>query len=76
MSKIRKAVTAFAMAAAGAVVAGVVKGGMPVDAAGWFELLGAVVGVGLAAAYAVWRVPNAPALPASADDAAVRRSYR
>jgi len=72
MSKIRKAVTAFFTAAAGAVVAGVVTNGLPADAAAWFALVGTAAGVGLAAAYAVWRVPNSVAPPA---DGTVRRSY-
>lgn len=77
MSKIRKALTAFVTAAGGTVIAGVIKDGMPADSAAWFGLLGAAVGVGLAAAYAVWRVPNAPAVrPAASDeDARVRRTY-
>lgn len=74
MSKTRKALTAFFASAAGAVVARVATDGMPADAAAWFALAGAAVGVGLAAAYAVWRVPNAPAVTPPSNDP-VRRTY-
>lgn len=76
MSKIRKAIAAFASAAAGAVLTSIATNGMPVDGEGWAALLGAAVGVGVLAALAVYGIRNAPALPASADDAAVRRGYR
>lgn len=75
MSKVRKAIAAFVAATLGAAVTAVVTDGMPADAAGWFALAGAAVGVGLAAAYAVWRTPNEVPPPASNRDAAVRRSY-
>lgn len=74
MSKVRKAVMAFFTAAVGAVVTKVVTDGMPGDSAGWFGLVGAAVAVGLAAAYAVWRVPNAPAVVPPANDP-IRRTY-
>lgn len=74
MSKIRKAFAAFLTAAAGTVVARLATDGMPADGPGWFALAGAAAGVGLAAAYAVWQVPNAPAVSPPADGA-VRRSY-
>lgn len=74
MSKIRKAVTAFVAAAGSAVLTKVTTDGLPADSTGWLELLGAAVGFGLAAAYAVWRVPNAPAVtPPSTDP--IRRTY-
>ena len=72
MSKIRKAVVAFFVAAIGAIVTAVTTEGPPADQAGWVALLGAAAGVGLAAAIAVWRVPNAPAVTPPADGA-VRR---
>lgn len=77
MSKIRKAIAAFALAAAGVVVASVTTNGLPADNAGWLALLGAALGVGLAAGLAVYKVPNAPAVrPAASDeDARVRRTY-
>lgn len=75
MKKIRKAVVAFFTTAFGAAITAVVTNGMPADQAGWVALIGAAVGVGLAAAIAVYTVPNAPAvtLPASGRQAAVRR---
>lgn len=59
MSKIRKALTAFVGATAAAALTAVTTDGMPADTAGWLQLLGAAAGFGLAAAVAVWRVPNA-----------------
>ncbi len=67
MSKIRKAITAGLVAAAGAVVSAITTTGVPADSSGWLQLLGAAAGVGLAAALAVWRVPNAPAVAPPAD---------
>jgi hypothetical protein len=67
MNKIRKAITAGLIAAAGAVVSAITTTGLPKDSSGWLQLLGAAAGVGLAAALAVWRVPNAPAVTPPAD---------
>jgi hypothetical protein len=75
MKKIRKAVVAFVTAGVGAAVAKVVTDGAPKDSAGWVELVGAAAAVGLAAAIAVWRVPNAPAVTPPADPS-IRRSYQ
>lgn len=72
MSKIRKALVAGLIAAAGAVVSALTTTGVPADSAGWLQLLGAAAGVGIAAALAVWRVPNAPAV-ARPTDGSVRR---
>lgn len=74
MSKIRKAVAAFISTAAGAVVTSIVTNGMPSNSADWFALAGTAAGVGLAAAYAVWRVRNAPAVTPPAADP-IRRTY-
>lgn len=72
MNKVRKALVAGALAAAGAVFTGITTNGMPSDSTGWLTLLGTAAGVGLAAALAVWRVPNAPAVTRPADGS-VRR---
>jgi hypothetical protein len=54
MARIRKAIVAGLLAAAGALVTAVSNG----TALSW-PVVGAAVGVGVAAALAVWRVPNA-----------------
>ncbi len=72
MSKIRKALVAGLIAAAGAVVSAATTTGLPKDQTGWLELLVTAAGVGLAAGLAVWRVPNAPAVTLPADGS-VRR---
>lgn len=72
MSKIRKALVAGLLAAAGAVVSAITANGVPKDSAAWLTVLGTAAGVGVAAAYAVWRTPNAPAVRPVADGS-VRR---
>lgn len=57
MAKIRKALMAAAGAAVAALVtAAMARGGMPTAAE-----IGAALGLGVAAGWAAWRVPNAPA---------------
>jgi hypothetical protein len=62
LKRIRKALIAGAGAVVGVVVAGV-QLGAPSDADGWAVLVVSAVGTGLLAAWAAWRVPNAPAAP-------------
>jgi hypothetical protein len=60
MKRVRKALLAGVGAAlTGLITAAVQKGAAP----GWGEV-GAAVGLGIAAALAVWRVPNGPTPPA------------
>lgn len=59
IARIRKALLAgFGASATGLIAAATQKGGMP----GWPEI-GACVGLGVAAALAVWGVPNGPTPP-------------
>jgi hypothetical protein len=72
MSKVRKAIVAALLAAAGAVFSAITTTGAPSDSDDWVALLGAAVVVGVTAGLAVWRVPNAPAVTPPADGS-VRR---
>jgi O-antigen/teichoic acid export membrane protein len=55
MSKARKAVAAFITGTIGAIGASLLAQGPPSDAAGWAAVIGAGVGAGVLAAFAVYR---------------------
>ncbi len=61
MERVRKALMAGMVAGGGALLAAVTAE-VPTSLEGWSAVVGGALAAGLLAAYATWRVPNAPAL--------------
>jgi hypothetical protein len=72
MSRIRKALAAAGSAGLAVLITGL-QTEIPRTQAGWVALVAAAVGAAVVAGWAVWRIPNAPAVELPADGT-VRRA--